>query len=97
MLSAPDVPVPDPAPDDVEIKRIYLLSRFHGGGLGTRMMALAIEAARAAEKRRLLLGVYARNAQAIGFYARHGFVQIGVRRFQVGRRLYDDAVMARAL
>jgi ribosomal protein S18 acetylase RimI-like enzyme len=97
VLSAPDVPVPDPRPDDVEIKRIYLLSRFHGGGLGARLMMGALEAARAAGKRRALLGVYARNDRAIGFYARHGFGQVGVRTFQVGRRLYDDVVLACAL
>ncbi|MDP8917205.1 MAG: GNAT family N-acetyltransferase [Pseudomonadota bacterium] len=97
VLSGPDVPIADPSPDDAEIKRIYLLSRFHGGGLGSKMMQLALDEARAMRRRRVLLGVYAGNTRAIGFYERHGFVRAGERRFRVGRREYDDAVMARVL
>lgn len=97
VLSAPDIPISDPSPRDVEIKRIYLLSRFHGGGLGSRMMEVALEEARAMGRRRVLLGVYAQNARAIGFYERHGFEHVGRRRFRVGRREYDDTVMARVL
>lgn len=97
VLSPPDVPVADPSADDVEIKRIYLLSRFHGGGLGSRLMKLAVDEAGSMGRRRVLLGVYAQNERAIDFYRKHGFEPVGVRRFQVGRREYDDLVMARRL
>ncbi|MBW3616641.1 MAG: GNAT family N-acetyltransferase [Proteobacteria bacterium] len=97
VLSQPDLPAPDPTEGDLELKRIYLLSRFHGGGLGSRLMDMGIREARSMGRTRLLLGVYAQNDRAIGFYQRHGFSQVGVRRFRVGRREYDDAVMARAL
>ena len=97
VLSAPDVPVDDPSPDDVEIKRIYLLSRFHGRGLGRRMLDMAVQEARAMGRRRLLLGTYAENDSAVGFYKRCGIALAGVRRFRVGPREYDDVVMARAL
>ena len=97
VLSTPDLPAPDPSPGDIELKRIYLLSRFHGGGLGSRLMEAAVDEARAMGRTRVLLGVYAQNAQAIGFYRARGFEQVGVRRFRVGRREYDDAVMARPL
>jgi ribosomal protein S18 acetylase RimI-like enzyme len=96
MLSPPDLPVPI-RPDDLEIKRIYLLSRFQGGGVGARLMAVALEAARGAGARRILLGVLGGNAAAIAFYARQGFTQAGVRKFQVGANTYDDLVLARAL
>lgn len=97
VLSAPSLPEPDPAPGDVELKRIYLLSRFHGGGSGGRMLDMAVEEARAMGRRRLLLGTYTENDRAIGFYQRCGFELAGVRRFQVGGREYDDVVMARPL
>lgn len=97
VLSAPDLPAPDPGAGDVELKRIYLLSRFHGGGLGGRLLELAVDEARAMQRMRMLLGVYARNTRAISFYRGRGFAQVGVRRFRVGRREYDDAVMARPL
>jgi ribosomal protein S18 acetylase RimI-like enzyme len=97
VLADPSMPVPDPSPTDVEIKRIYLLSRFHGGGLGTRLMEAALAEARAMGRRRALLGVYRLNEGAQGFYRRHGFNTVGARRFQVGQRFYDDVVMARSL
>ncbi|MFN9834464.1 MAG: GNAT family N-acetyltransferase [Phenylobacterium sp.] len=91
----PDLPLPI-GPGDVELKRIYLLHRFQGGGDGARLMAAAEAAARADGFDRLLLGVYTKNAKALGFYARQGFTQAGVRTFQVGSRPYDDLVLAKA-
>jgi GNAT superfamily N-acetyltransferase len=97
VLDTPQLPVPDPQPTDVELKRIYVLSRFHGTGLGAALMGRAIETARARAHRRMLLGVYAGNARALAFYARHGFRRVGDRQFQVGGNTYDDVVHARDL
>lgn len=80
------------APTDLELKRIYVFSRFHGRGPAAALMAEAIAAAGDTP---LWLGVYARNARAIAFYARHGFTPAGTRRFRVGDALYDDTVMVR--
>jgi ribosomal protein S18 acetylase RimI-like enzyme len=96
MLSPPDLPVPL-GPDDVELKRIYLLHRFHGSGVGARLMDAAIDGARAAGARRLLLGVWGGNTRAMAFYGRQGFVQAGERKFRVGANDYDDLVLARTL
>lgn len=96
MLNPVDLPVPV-GPDDLEIKRIYLLSRFQGGGFGAGLMTTAVEAARSSGARRVLLGVWRQNTKAIAFYARQGFAEAGVRRFQVGANTYDDLVLAKAL
>ncbi|WP_421930639.1 GNAT family N-acetyltransferase [Phenylobacterium sp.] len=96
VLCPPDLPTPSEA-GDVELKRIYLLHRFHGSGLGGRLLAAALESARAAGFGRMLLGVYRENERAIAFYARQGFVEVGVRKFKVGARVYDDPVLARTL
>lgn len=80
---------------DIELKRIYALSRFHGTGLGAQLMDRAVAAA--AGHRRLLLGVYARNYRAIAFYRKQGFADIGTRRFDVGGKYYDDLVLARSI
>ena len=96
MLSPPDLPVPT-GPGDLELKRIYLLSRFQGGGVGARLMTVALEAAKAMRAPRVLLGVYGENASALAFYARQGFTQAGVRKFQVGASTYDDLVLAKDL
>lgn len=95
LLAKADIPGGDPAVD-LELKRIYSLSRFHGTGLGRALMETAIAAA-TPRAERLLLGVYAGNSRALAFYRKHGFEQIGERRFRVGARDYDDLVLARNL
>ena len=82
---------------DMELKRIYLLHRFHGEGVGRRLMQAALEAATTAGARRLLLGVYDGNHRALAFYARQGFIEAGRKPFQVGSRVYDDLVLGRPL
>lgn len=96
MLCPPDLPVPL-RPDDRELRRIYLLSKYQGGGVGARLMAAAIQAAATAGAKRLLLGVYGENHTAMEFYARQGFARAGERKFRVGANTYDDLVLARAL
>jgi ribosomal protein S18 acetylase RimI-like enzyme len=80
---------------DIELKRIYSLSRFHGTGVGAALMKQALEAA--SGHHRLLLGVYARNERALAFYRKQGFADIATRQFNVGGKLYDDLVLARPL
>ena len=93
LVGAPDL---DAARDgDIELKRIYALSRFHGTGMGAQLMDRAVAAA--AGHRRLLLGVYAQNHRAIAFYRKQGFADIGTRRFDVGGKYYDDLVLARSI
>ncbi|ATQ41562.1 GNAT family N-acetyltransferase [Caulobacter mirabilis] len=96
LLSKPDLPV-ETGPDDVELTRIYLLHRHHGGGLGKRLMQTAVAAAREAGAKRLLLGVYSENEKALAFYARNGFERVGTRIFHVGDNGYDDYILAKDL
>ena len=56
-LTPPDLPVAT-GEGDVELKRIYLLNRFHGTGQGGRLMATALESAAQAGFTRMLLGVF---------------------------------------
>ena len=96
VLTEPDLPEADPGAEDIEIRRIYLLSRFQGGGLGRRLMQAALDAARAAGTRRVVLGAYNENP-VVGFYQRFGFAVVGERLFQVGPRTYEDVVLALTL
>ena len=82
-------------PGDIELKKIYLLSRFHGSGIAGRLFEAALTGA--AGHDRLLLGVKQDNERAIAFYRKQGFEQIATRRFDVGGTFYDDVVLARAL
>lgn len=95
MVVAPaDLPLADLSNDDVELKRIYILGKCQGTGTGRRLVQEAVAYACDVNARRLLLGVYANNHSAIGFYERMGFRKVGTRTFNVGSRHYDDFIMA---
>ena len=94
-LSPPDLPTVETEPGDTELKRIYVLSNFHGSGVAAALRDAAVAHAADSGMRRLLLGVYARNGRAIRFYQKNGFTIIGTRKFLVGANRYDDVIMAR--
>jgi len=105
MLTAPELPTIEILPTDIELKRIYLFSRFRSapvaGQPGVRpaqaLMDAAIADARSLHRTRLLLGTHANNLRAIAFYRRNGFVEAGKRTFQVGNQVCDDLIFARPL
>ncbi|MGC2161890.1 MAG: GNAT family N-acetyltransferase [Silvibacterium sp.] len=96
VVCPPDLPVPTTA-GDMELKRIYLLHRFQGSGMGAALMQWSVDTARSLGKRRLLLGVNDGNDNAVAFYLRHGFEHAGTRRFQVGNTLCSDFILAKTL
>lgn len=94
VLTKPDLPLPDISTGDLEVKRIYLLNRFRGSGLGHRLMQEAEAHAKSRGIRRLLLGVYSRNTAAISFYEKLGYQRVGERAFTVGDGAYHDLILA---
>ena len=68
-LTPPDESVGG-GPEDIELKRIYALSRFHGSGAGQALMDAALAYARQICAPRMLIGTYEGNDRAIAFYAR---------------------------
>lgn len=112
MLTAPDLPSFAVQPGDIELKRIYLFSRFRSSrtqmldstgqpvaGLraGQALMDAAVADARDLGRSRLLLGTHAGNSRAIGFYRRNGFQEAGTRTFQVGTQCCCDLIFAKEL
>ena len=110
MLTTPELPSITVLRSDVELKRIYLFSRFRSAPVldsagqpipnlrpGQALMDAAIADARALGRSRLLLGTHANNLRAIAFYRRNGFVEIGTRIFQVGSQQCSDLIFARRL
>lgn len=92
----PDLPVKT-EPNDIELKRIYVFSKYHGSGAGKQLNDAATAHAKALKAPTFLLGTYEENVRAIAFYKREGFTQVGTRQFQVGDKLFDDIVMAKPL
>lgn len=97
VLSPADLPLPDLSEADAEVKRVYLLHRFQGLGLGRRLMDAARDHARQLGRRRLLLGVYAQNHPAIAFYRRLGYHPVGTRTFRVGETDCQDLILGLTL
>ena len=105
MLAAPDLPTFAVLPTDIELKRIYLFSRFRTapvtGHSGLRpaqaLLNAAIADGRAIGRTRLLLGTHANNLRAIAFYRRNGFTEAGTRTFQVGTQCCCDLIFAKPL
>lgn len=58
----------------IEISRIYILPEFQRGGLGRRLLQKLLATFPAARHARL--EVEPRNARALGFYRRHGFLPV---------------------
>ncbi len=89
--------LPGAADGDLELKRIYILHRWHGGGRGRQLYQAVEDEARARRAKRLILAVYSANTAARGFYDRIGFSQIGTTQFQVGAVAFDDLVMGKRI
>lgn len=85
------------ADDDSEIKRIYVLAKWHGAGLGRALYAAAENEARARGSKRLALSVYRKNTPAIGFYERSGMTVIGQAEFPGFGEEFWDYVMVKDL
>jgi diamine N-acetyltransferase len=78
--------------DDIELKRIYLLGPWQGGGNGQDLMKRIISQARELSAKRILLAVYENNVRAQAFYQRIGFNRIGDCIFMVGNVPFNDLI-----
>jgi RimJ/RimL family protein N-acetyltransferase len=78
---------------------IGLLAEHQGKGLGWRLLAAALDAARSAGMRRVELGAHADNRRAIALYERLGFEHEGLARdaVKVDGRFIDSVNMAKIL
>lgn len=82
---------------DIELKRIYLLPGWQGGGNGRALMEQALKVAEAKAAKRVLLAVYESNDRAVAFYEKAGFRHIGETIFMVGDVPFRDMVYAREM
>jgi RimJ/RimL family protein N-acetyltransferase len=74
-----------------------LLSRTRGMGIGTALMAAAVELARGKNIKKIFLSAFSINRQAIEFYKKNGFVVEAVLKgqFVIDGELVDEVYMAR--
>ena len=79
-----DLPHEDVAPEDGELKRLYILAAHRGGGAGSRLLAETFAWLEADGPRTLWIGVWSENFGAQRLYERQGFEKAGEYEFVVG-------------
>ena len=83
--------------DSLEVERIYIKKAFQRHGLGKQLLNKAFEMAAEQDKKRIWLGVWEENANAIAFYRKKGFVQTGSHSFYMGDDEQVDLIMVKTL
>lgn len=82
----------------MKIHKLYLLSRYHGEGIGQQMLAEAQRIARSRGFKRVRLNVNKKNIKAIRAYGRNGFTTVEAVKNPIGNGFYmDDYVMEKEL
>jgi putative acetyltransferase len=77
----------------IELQRFYVDRPFQGRGVAGMLMGVVHDAVDAMGGRHVWLGVWERNARAIAFYRREGFVDVGSKDFYVGPDRQTDRVL----
>jgi len=83
--------------DSLEVERIYVKKKFQKHGLGKHLMNKAMEIALQEKKKKIWLGVWEDNENAIAFYQKKGFVQTDSHSFFMGDDEQVDLIMTKTL
>ncbi|WP_066392981.1 GNAT family N-acetyltransferase [Neobacillus mesonae] len=83
--------------ESLEVERIYIRSKFQKHGLGKYLLNKAIEIAMERNKKKIWLGVWEKNENAMAFYKKMGFVQTGAHSFYMGDDEQTDIIMTKTL
>ena len=91
------VPAPDPLPNALELRQLYVLKPWQGAGVAAELTQWAIETARERGAPELYLSVFDHNHRAKAFYTRFGFADVGRCEFKVGNQIDEDRMWRRSL
>lgn len=83
--------------ESLEIERIYIKNKFQKHGLGKYLLNKVMENAMERNKKKIWLGVWEKNENAIAFYKKMGFVQTGAHSFYMGDEEQMDFIMTKTL
>jgi len=83
--------------ESLEIERIYVKRKYQKHGLGKNLLNKAVEIAIEHKKKKIWLGVWEENEDAIAFYQKKGFVQTGAHSFYMGEEEQVDLIMTKIL
>ncbi|MGV6936813.1 GNAT family N-acetyltransferase [Paenibacillus sp. CMM36] len=83
--------------ESLEIERVYIKNSSQKHGLGKYLLNKAMEIAMEHNKKKIWLGVWEKNENAIAFYKKMGFVQTGVHSFYMGDEEQIDFIMTKTM
>ena len=78
-----------------ELKRLYLMPGWQGGGRGSRLLEAALAWLERDGPRRIWIGVYSENVGAQRLYRRYGFEKVGEHEFVVGSTVDREFTLRR--
>ena len=76
-----------------ELRQLYVLKPWHGGGVAAALMEWALGEARSRGAEQMFLSVFTDNHRARRFYARYGFEEVGIYHFMVGSHADEDLIL----
>lgn len=79
--------------DALEIERIYIRKEFQKLGLGKKLLNHAFAVAHDQQVRKIWLGVWEENKNALAFYKKNGFIKSGQHSFFMGEDEQIDWIM----
>lgn len=83
--------------ESLEIERIYVKNKFQKHGIGKYLFNKAVEMAKTDNKKKIWLGVWEENENAIAFYKKMGFVHTDSHSFHMGDEEQIDFIMTKTL
>lgn len=83
--------------ESMEVERVYIRTSFQKHGLGKLLLNKAIDLAFEQNKKKIWLGVWEKNENAIAFYEKMGFIQTGTHSFYMGDEEQIDLIMTKTL
>ena len=89
------LPHPDARPSHAELRRLYVSKSAQGLGLGTKLLAVALEWMEAHTDGPVWIGMWSGNGKAQKLYAAHGFEKVGEYQYPVGRWMDDEFILRR--
>ena len=96
LVGACELPHPQVAPGDGEVKRLYLKRRVQNGRLGARLFEAGLGWLQRAGPRTVWIGVWSENHGAQRFYVRRGFEKVGEYGFRVGETIDHEFILRRS-
>ncbi len=94
-LGTPHVLVQNERP--AELDRLYVQEPFTRAGVGSALLRHVEAAAAQAGSTVLWLSPWVHNERALAFYARHGYVNLGLTTFVMDGEAVDNYVVAKSL